>query len=257
MNPGDRHDDDTEEARLRRVEGEAVVLGARVGALEGAVSGLRTEVDAMRIELSTTLGRVERDVTALRAEEAERHAEARESLHWRRGMMRDACGGAVALVRLGVERFSQPSTLWPIVALVGILAAAGYGVVKVGGNGYNTPDVLGAAGAATDGMIVSASWNPGRRDARSRAFVRAYRAAYGNTPSAFAAQGYAGVQLLEAAAGRGRGGDPASVLAGLRAVRSVPSVLGTMRFTKGVREAVYPATVQQVRGGRLLLAPRG
>jgi branched-chain amino acid transport system substrate-binding protein len=141
------------------------------------------------------------------------------------------------------------------VNLVG--AAAGYGVVKVGGNGYNTPDVLGAAGAATDGMIVSASWNPGRRDAPSRAFVRAYRAAYGNTPSAFAAQGYAGVQLLEAAAGSGRGGDPASVLAGLRAVRSVPSVLGTMRFTKGVREAVYPATVQQVRGGRLLLAPRG
>jgi len=137
MTPGDRHDDDTEEARLRRVEGEAVVLGARVGALEGAVSGLRTEVDAMRIELSTTLGRVERDVTALRAEEAERHAEARESLHWRRGMMRDACGGAVALVRLGVERFSQPSTLWPIVALVGILAAAGYGVaVTYDANGW-------------------------------------------------------------------------------------------------------------------------
>ena len=136
------------------------------------------------------------------------------------------------------------------------VAAAGFRGVKVGGNGYNTPDVLGAAGSATDGMIVSASWNPGRRDARSRAFVRAYRAAYGGTPSAFAAQGYAGVQLLEAAAERGRGGDPARVLAGLRAVRSVPSVLGTMRFTKGVREAVYPATVQQVRGGRLLLAPR-
>lgn len=137
------------------------------------------------------------------------------------------------------------------------VAAAGSGAVKVGGNGYNTPDVLGSAGTATDGMIVSASWNPNRRDARSRAFVRDYRARYGSTPSAFAAQGYAGVELLEAAARRGRGGDPARVLRGLRAVRSVPSLLGTMRFTAGVREAVYPATVQQVKGGRLLLAPRG
>jgi branched-chain amino acid transport system substrate-binding protein len=135
------------------------------------------------------------------------------------------------------------------------VAAAGSQAVKVGGNGYNTPDVLGAAGSATDGFIVSASWNPGKRDRASRAFVRAYRAKYGDTPSAFAAQGYGGVQLLEAAAGAGSGAAPGQVLNGLRRLRSVPSVLGTMRFTPGVREAVYPATVQVVSGGRLLLAP--
>ncbi len=136
-----------------------------------------------------------------------------------------------------------------------VVAAGGSGAVKVGGNGYNTPDVLGAAGRATDGLIVSASWNPGRRDAASRAFIRAYRAKYRATPDAFAAQGYAGVQLLEAAATAGRGGTPDRVLAGLRRLRAVPSVLGTMRFTRGVREAVYPATVQVVRNGRLTLAP--
>ncbi len=136
------------------------------------------------------------------------------------------------------------------------VAAAGSSLVKVGGNGYNTPDVLGAAGAATDGFIVSASWNPGKRDAASRRFIRAYRAMYGGTPDAFAAQGYAGVQLLEAAVTAARGAEPGQVLNGLRRLRAVPSVLGTMRFTKGVREAVYPATVQVVRGGRLLLAPR-
>jgi len=136
-----------------------------------------------------------------------------------------------------------------------VVAAQASTAVKVGGNGYNTPDVLSAAGAATDGMIVSASWNPGRRDPRSRAFVRAYRAKYRSTPDAFAAQGYAGVQLLEAAAAAGRGGRPERVLAGLRRVRSVPSVLGTMRFRQGVREATYPATVQVVRAGRLRVAP--
>lgn len=135
-------------------------------------------------------------------------------------------------------------------------AATGFAGVKVGSNGYNTPDVLGAAGSSTDGFIVSASWNPGKRDPASRAFVRAYRTRYGSTPDAFAAQGHGGVQLLEAAATAGRGGAPDRVLAGLRRLRAVPSVLGTMRFTPGVREAVYPATVQVVQGGRLLLAPR-
>lgn len=135
------------------------------------------------------------------------------------------------------------------------VAAAGASQMKVGGNGYNTPDVLQAAGSATDGFIVSASWNPNKRDAASRDFVRDYRAKYRSIPDAFAAQGYGGVQLLAAAAAAGRGGAPDRVLAGLRRVRAVPSVLGTMRFTPGVREAVYPATVQVVRGGRLLLAP--
>lgn len=135
------------------------------------------------------------------------------------------------------------------------VAAAGSPLVKVGGNGYNTPDVLQAAGSSTDGFIVSASWNPNKRDAASRAFVRDYRARYRSTPDAFAAQGYGGVQLLAAAAEAGDGGAPDRVLAGLRRVRAVPSVLGTMRFSPGVREAVYPATVQVVQGGRLLLAP--
>ncbi len=137
------------------------------------------------------------------------------------------------------------------------VAAAGAPQTKVGGNGFNTPDVLGAAGTTTNGFIVSASWNPNKRDAASRAFVRAYRAAYRSTPDAFAAQGYGGVQLLAAAAAMGHGGAPDRVLAGLRRVRAVPSVLGTMRFRSGVREAVYPATVQVVRNGRLLLAPSG
>lgn len=135
------------------------------------------------------------------------------------------------------------------------VAAAGSSLMKVGGNGYNTPDVLQSAGSAANGFVVSASWNPNKRDAASRAFVRDYRATYGSTPDAFAAQGYGGVQLLAAAAGAGHGGAPDRVLAGLRKVRAVPSVLGTMRFTPGVREAVYPATVQVVQGGRLLLAP--
>lgn len=128
MDPGEIGRDDTESARLRRVEGAAVTLDARLHAVEDAVARLQTDVSGMRIEMTGTLGRVERDLGMLRAEEAERAQEARESTHWRRGLVRDGAAGAAALVRLAIERFSSPATLWPLVALVGILAAAGYGV---------------------------------------------------------------------------------------------------------------------------------
>ncbi len=138
-------------------------------------------------------------------------------------------------------------------------AAAGLSVVRVGGNGYNTPDVLKAAGAATDGMIVSASWNAHRTDRASRTFVAQYKARYpGDEPDAFAAQAYAGMRLLRVAVSLGNGTDATHVRRGLLRLSTrngVSSVLGVMRFAKGSHEASYPATVQQVVNGQLLLAP--
>jgi branched-chain amino acid transport system substrate-binding protein len=139
-------------------------------------------------------------------------------------------------------------------AAILLAAAADVDAVKVGGNGYNAPDVLKRAGRAADGLIVSASWNPNRRDAASRAFVRSFRARYGTTPDAFAAQGYAGVQVLRSAIQAGGGTSPARISAGLRRLTGVSTVLGQGRMSRG-REAVYPATVQTVKAGRLVLAP--
>ena len=138
-----------------------------------------------------------------------------------------------------------------------LVAAAGFTGTKVGGNGYNTPDVLQASGPAAEGLIVSASWNPGRTDARSRAFIRAYRAKYGTTPDAFAAQGYGGVQVLRQAVADGRGTTAVAVQRGLTRITRVTTVLGQLTFPGSSHEAVYPATVQVVSGGRLVVAPGG
>lgn len=125
-------------------------------------------------------------------------------------------------------------------------------LVKVGGNGFNAPEVITAAGAAAEGLIVAASWNAAIDVAANRAFVDAYRAKHGAAPDAFAAQGYAGVQVLLAAAAKGGGASPAQVLAGLRDMGEIDTVLGRLHFEN--REAVYPAAVQVVRDGAFVLS---
>ena len=135
-------------------------------------------------------------------------------------------------------------------------ASGGFPGVKVGSNGFNTPVVITAAGAAANGLIVSASWNAARKDPASRAFIVSYRRKYhGDRPDAFAAQAYAGVQVLRAAVAAGNGTSATAVQRGLGRIVSTKTVLGTLRFPGSSREAAYPATVQQVAGGKLGLAP--
>ena len=125
----------------------------------------------------------------------------------------------------------------------------------IGGNGFNATEVLTAAGTAAEGLLVSASWNPGIDVPASEAFVAAFEARYNRTPDAFAAQGYAGVQVLIAAARAGGGTSRQAVASGLTQIGEVATVLGTLRFEN--REAVYPAAVQEVRSGVLGLLARG
>lgn len=123
--------------------------------------------------------------------------------------------------------------------------------VRVGGNGFNAPEVLATAGTAADGTIVAASWNIGDQSPGMAEFIAAYRARYGIDPDAFAAQGYAGIQVLLAAMEAGGGSTPAAVQAGLGRLGSVDTVLGVLSFQG--REASYPAAVQIVAGGRFTL----
>jgi branched-chain amino acid transport system substrate-binding protein len=133
-----------------------------------------------------------------------------------------------------------------------LAASSDFTGVKVGGNGYNTPTVITASGASANGLIVSASWNPAKRDAASRAFVTAYARKYpGDQADAFAAQAYAGVQVLRAAVAIGNGTSARAVQRGLVRMHSAKTVLGTIRFPGNSREATYPATVQQVSAGVL------
>jgi branched-chain amino acid transport system substrate-binding protein len=85
--------------------------------------------------------------------------------------------------------------------------------------------------------------------------VRRFEERYGRSPDAFAAQGYAGIQILVAAARSGGGTSRQAITEGLRRLGEVETVLGTLSFADN--EAVYPASIQEYVADRFELLQRG
>ncbi|CAB4622892.1 unannotated protein [freshwater metagenome] len=133
-----------------------------------------------------------------------------------------------------------------------LVATASTTAVRIGGNGFNSASVLGKAGAAASGLIVSGSWNINSSNPQSKKFVESYTKANGVAPDAFAAQGYAAVQVLLAAMEKAQSGDPAAIQAALAEIGSVDTVLGRFSFD-AEHEPTYPAAVQEVIGGEFTL----
>jgi branched-chain amino acid transport system substrate-binding protein len=143
----------------------------------------------------------------------------------------------------------------PAVDLLVAIQQLGLTETIVGSNGFNTPEVLADAGSAANGMIVTASWNPDIDVAASRTFVERFQTRFLRQPDAFAAQSYAGIQVLMAAVSAGGGTSRQAIANGLGELRQVDTVLGTISFVDN--EAVYPAAVQVVADGRFELLTRG
>ena len=158
-------------------------------------------------------------------------------------------------VASGADAILLAARSTPATRLLTAAQRVGASAVLIGSNGFNAPEVLTAAGSAADGLTVTASWNPAIEEPMSEAFVTAFRERFGTDPDAFAAQGYAGVQVLLAAAEAGDGTSRQAILNGLRSLDTVETVVGTVRFVD--REASYPAAIQQVIDGRLGLVARG
>jgi branched-chain amino acid transport system substrate-binding protein len=143
----------------------------------------------------------------------------------------------------------------PAVDLLLAIKQLGLTETIIGSNGFNPSEVVADAGDAANGLIVTASWNAGIDDRSSRTFVEQFRLRYQRDPDTFAAQSYAGVQVLIAAARAGGGTSRQAIARGLAALDEVDTVLGTLRFVDN--EAVYPASVQVVTDGRFELLTRG
>lgn len=135
-----------------------------------------------------------------------------------------------------------------------LVASSSSGAVRVGGNGFNSAAVVSAAGVGAEGLIVSGSWNIGSSDPRSTAFVKSYTARYGSAPDAFAAQGYAAIQVLLAAMTEARTTTPSEMQAALGRLGQVPTVLGSFGYDSD-HEPTYPAAVQVINGGIFTLVP--
>ena len=72
----------------------------------------------------------------------------------------------------------------------------------VGGNGFNSPAVLKNAKSAAEGLIVGSAWFIDSTAPKSRAFVAAFRKAYGADPTSSPPRRTTGCSSLPPRSGR-------------------------------------------------------
>ena len=106
----------------------------------------------------------------------------------------------------------------------------GIDVPFVGGNGFNSPEIINIAGDAANGLIVATPWFAGKDNEKVQNFVKKYNEAYGKDPDQFAAQAYDGLYLMAEAIKAAGEEDPDAIRDGLAGIKDFEGVLGTMSF---------------------------
>jgi branched-chain amino acid transport system substrate-binding protein len=119
----------------------------------------------------------------------------------------------------------------------------------MGGNGFNTPDLIKNAGDAAEGVIVGAAWNSASTNPKSQDFLKNYKAKYNADPDQFAAQAYAGVYIMAEALKKANSTEKPALRNALAATKDLDTVLGTFSFSDK-RDAVHPAVVQIIKDGK-------
>ena len=132
-----------------------------------------------------------------------------------------------------------------------IIAQAGKLGIKahmLGGNGLNSTQMYQTAGPASVGVVVGAAWFIGGKYTGNLEFVQRFKEKYGTTPDQFAAQAYAAAQVVASLVKAGAVTKDA-MLAGLRNVRVVQTVLGPIAFDQNRDVKAAPVVLKIVKGG--------
>lgn len=122
----------------------------------------------------------------------------------------------------------------------------------IGGNGFNSPALIKGAGEAAEGVIVGAAWNSASENEQNVAFIEAYTERFDAAPDQFAAQAYAGMQIIDEAVRANCSGEREDIKAGLGEITDVPTVLGEVSINEN-RDAEHEALVQVVEGGKFAI----
>jgi len=125
----------------------------------------------------------------------------------------------------------------------------GFRIPIIGGNGFNSPNLVKQAKEAAEGLIVGSAWFLGSKVPESQKFAAAFRQRYGQDPDLFAAQAYMGVHLLAAAIKKAGSDDPKAVRGALAAIRSYRGVLGSFSFDAD-RNPVHDGVTLIVKDGQ-------
>ena len=125
----------------------------------------------------------------------------------------------------------------------------GLTVPFVGGNGFNSPEVIKIAGDSADGLIVATPWFGAKEDAKVQEFVKKYTDKYGKEPDQFAAQAYDGLYLFAEAIKNAGEADRDAVRDALAEIKDFEGILGTMSFDE-VGDIVMEPTVLVIDQGK-------
>lgn len=124
----------------------------------------------------------------------------------------------------------------------------GIDVPFVGGNGFNSPQVIEIAGDAADGLVVATPWFGGKDDQKVKDFVKKYSDKYGKDPDQFAAQAYDGLYIMAEALKNAGEGDRDKLRDALAEIKDFNGVLGNMSFdSEG--DIVMDPTVLVIKDG--------
>ncbi|MFB6468332.1 ABC transporter substrate-binding protein [Cytobacillus sp. Hz8] len=125
----------------------------------------------------------------------------------------------------------------------------GITVPFVGGNGFNSPEVIKIAGNAANGLIVATPWYAEKEDEKVQNFVSTYKEKFGNVPDQFAAQAYDALYLMADALKRAGEADRDALRDALAETKDFNGILGNISFDKD-GDVVMEPTVLEIKDGK-------
>lgn len=125
----------------------------------------------------------------------------------------------------------------------------GIDVPFVGGNGFNSPEVIKIAGDAANGLIVATPWYGEKDDKKVQDFVKTYEEKYGKKPDQFAAQAYDALYIMAGALKKAGETDRDAVRDALAETKDFQGILGSFSFDKD-GDVVMEPTVLVIEEGK-------
>lgn len=106
----------------------------------------------------------------------------------------------------------------------------GLKVPVIGGNGFNSPQLVAIAKDAAEGVVVGSPWYTGAASEKAKKFVQAYNAKYSKNPDQFAAQAYDGFFLIVEAIKKAGAPNREKIRDALAGIKDFEGVTGKFAF---------------------------
>lgn len=148
---------------------------------------------------------------------------------------------------------AMPYNVGPVVKQ---LRDAGLMGPVIGGDGYDTPDILTVAGAAAENVFFTthALIDANGGTDPIKAFIAAYEAKYGHAvENSFAALGYDSLKLMASAIEAAGSTDGEAIKAALEATQGFPGITGSISFSADQHVPSKGVTVIAIKDGAFTL----